>query len=204
MVLGFSVSGTSAFAVVTIFGIIGSALAATAIAATASSATTAAFRLIFIIAGFVIGHNFCRFVAFAIGFNFSIVFRYGFIIRVITIILTAPTIAATATTAAALIAIVFSDCCRITFHARHASGLRIIGQGDGHFHCVQFSVNFHSDGNARACFNLMQLCALIIKQVNRYILRQVHGQFAFGEFTGILVNLAQHMQSAAFDRTHHA
>ena len=50
----------------------------------------------------------------------------------------------------------------------------------------------------------MQLTALIIQQIDRHILRQMHSQFAFAEFTGIFIYLTQHVQGAAFNRAHHA
>ena len=177
--------------------------------ASAPTATAAAtFRFILIITIFAISRHIGRHISIGIGGVIIAVLSRAWrvIIMLISAVLgtlSATTIATTAAATATLAAIfVTHRSAWVAFHA--ATAFRIIGQGDAHFHRIQISINLNRNADTRAAFNFMQLAALIIQQIDRHILRQMHAQFAFAKFTGILINLTQHMQGAAFNRAHHA
>ena len=115
------------------------------------------------------------------------------------------TITSAATTTALFIAIAFFEACRwVAFHARGAGAFRLVWQRDGHFHRGQLGINVDGHGDACAGFNIAELRAFLVKQINRHVLRQMRHQFAMAKFRGTFVDLAQHMQGTALYRTHHA
>ena len=80
----------------------------------------------------------------------------------------------------------------------------MVWQRDSHFHGGQLGINVDGHGDACAGFNIAELRAFLVKQINRHILRQMRHEFAMVKFRGTLIDLTQHMQGAALYRAHHA